>query len=365
MATRAEKRVYGTGSLKRVGNIWHARYYDSAGIRRSESTKKSDEKQALRFLQKRLGQIAAGLAPEPKRNVGKMAKTYFAHLEVTSENIDSNLPAPTRAWRMRAKKKEFQHQKRRWELHLEPHFGGARKVASQALDGYVTVRRKEKASDGTIQRELSLLQRILNYNEARDIPKFPRLSESLPRQGFIEEEQFQKLRDSIKDANFRKLVGLAYRYGFRDGELKNMLVRQVDFAEHTVALFKGTTKNSRARTVVMDDGTLSELRDAVHGKHSDECVFTWQAGRKRGQPIKDWRTSWESACKQAKLPKVRFHDLRRSAIRRMTRRGVPPLVARAISGHLTGSVFERYDITSRKDLAEAAKLIGDPGKIGS
>src|SRR5271170_2572851 len=133
MTKSIEKRVYGTGSLKCVGNIWHARYYDSAGLRRSESAKTSDKKQAIRFLQKRLGQIAAGLNPESKRNVNKMAKAYFAHLEVKSDSVDSNLPIPTQGWRIKAKKKEFQHQKRRWELHLEYHFGGARKVASQTL----------------------------------------------------------------------------------------------------------------------------------------------------------------------------------------------------------------------------------------
>jgi hypothetical protein len=222
------KRTYGTGNLRLIGRVWHIRFYDAAGIRRSESTKLEDESKAIRFLQKRLGQIAAGQNVEPKKNVGAMAKAYFVHLEVQSAAVDQNLPAPTRAWRARTKRRDYRMQKRRWELHLEDHFAGARKVLSQHLDDYITTRRKEQAKDSTIQRELSLLQRILNHSHVHDTPKFPRLSESLPRQGFAEDAQFDKLKEHVADKGLRSLISLAYCYGFRKEELTNLLCRPFD-----------------------------------------------------------------------------------------------------------------------------------------
>ena len=99
-------------------------------------------------------------------------------------------------------------------------------------------------------------------------------------------------------------------------------------------------------------------------------VSKGRRGPKEPRHIRAFNKAWTAACSAAGCPGRIPHDLRRTAVRNMTRRGVPERVAMQLAGHKTRSVFDRCNIVSAGDLrTAAAQLYGltgrKPGQSGT
>ena len=256
-----------------------------------------------------------------------------------------------------------------WNVHLKGFFGGmaTKQVGTTTLSRYIEMRLGEKAANGTINRELSLLQRafMLGYeSEPRKVARplrFHRLAESKPRQGFIEQKQYDALARNCSDLFLRTMLALAYSFGFRKAELiggGKKKAKQSPLKVSDVNLLAGTlqlrdSKNGESRKVALTGDTKNLLAACIAGKGPEDFVFT----RKCGKVVKDFRETWDKITLAAGVPGLLFHDLRRSAVRNMVRGGIPETVCMRISGHKTRNVFDRYNITSERDLADAARKI--------
>ena len=129
--------------------------------------------------------------------------------------------------------------------------------------------------------------------------------------------------------------------------------RDVDLAGKVVRLRPEISKNKDGRLLPLS-GELLEIIERARQMRRLDCVFVFHT---EGQAIGDFRRAWKTACKATGLNGTIVHDLRRTAVRNMVRAGIPERVAMSLSGHKTRSIFDRYNIVSEADLAQAAERL--------
>jgi integrase len=367
-------RLYGTGSLwlrkskKHPDGEYWLRYY-GRGKQQTENSHfclchdKRAESRATLLLSKRTTQAQDGTLPSTTANrtlVGDLAELLFKSMRADKlRKIPESLPVPTREWRIAQADRVIKEARARWDRHLAPVFGDrkAALVTNDDLKQYSAARLEAKARHATVNLELALLRRAYRLGfEAqprlvRELPSFPPRLAASPRAGFIEDAAFDKLLVTIEEPGLRALVLCAFRLGFRRSELQNLLVRQFD--EGWLRLFAGATKNGKPRSVKLPADVNDALAACAKGKTANDYLFTWPDGKR----IKDFRGAWVKARKAAGVPELLFHDLRRSAVRRMRKRGITTATAMLITGHLTRVVFDAYDAANAEDVAQAADKI--------
>lgn len=383
------------GELRLRGNVWWIRYYRN-GRRYEESARTTKKTEALKELQRREGAGANGVPVTPK--IGRLRFEEMAADIITDYRIN--------------KKRSADEVARRIRLHLEPFFGGKRMadITTAHVRAYVahrqaartvtrsayTIKRKDGTeltvpvstrevagvSNAEINRELTTLKRMFTLavqaGKLLHKPYIPLLREQNTRTGFFEPEQYASLIAHLP-ADIQPVVEFAYVTGWRIvSEVLPLEWRQVDFTAGEIRLDPGTTKNGEGRVFPMTDD-LRALLTRQHAEHDRlrkagqleprvffRMVAEGRGGAKKPQPIRSIGKAWASACRAAGCPGRIPHDLRRTAVRNMVRRGVPERVAMQLTGHKTRSVFERYNIVSDGDLRTAAvQLAGLTGATGT
>ena len=375
------------GQVKLRGRIWWVRYYRDG--RRYEESSHSEKKQAaIDLLKIRLGDIVKGVPVTAK--LGRLRFEEAARDVINDYRTNG--------------KRSIDEVERRIRLHLEPWFGGRRMAAITTADvrAYIVKRQADTTilrkayetvrKDGTIRcvpeqrrtitgvsnaeinRELTILKRMfsLAMQAAKLLhkPHIPLLREDNTRTGFFEPHQLSSLLAHLA-APLCPAVEFAYITGWRmASEILSLQWRQVDLKAGEVRLDAGTTKNREGRVFPMTDD-LRALLDGrrrvtkdLERKHGQiiPWVFFRLVAETRGsqpqpKPIRAFSKAWKVACVAAGCPGRIPHDLRRTAVRNMVRRGVPERVAMQLTGHKTRSVFERYNIVSDGDLRTAAEQL--------
>jgi integrase len=120
-----------------------------------------------------------------------------------------------------------------------------------------------------------------------------------------------------------------------------------------ITLDSERTKSGYDRAVPILEGDMKDWLQWSH-QNADGCERVFH---RDGVPFKEFRRSWQKACDAAGVPTLKFHDLRRTAVRNMRRAGVPQVVRTRILGHRTDSMERRYNIVDVDDIRAAKELM--------
>jgi integrase len=341
------KRVRGEGSiLRKKGSrfLWVG-YYDESGRQIQENSRTTSEREASGFLRRRLQEIEQGVPVEQAR-------------KLRYEDIREGLLLDYKTKGNRGLEVDEDGASYIWGLnHTDAFFRNkrVRSIKTDTLYKFIAKMQGEGLANATINRCLALLKRGMNIAR-RDgklsfVPFFPMLKEDNVRTGFVDHAQFTKLRNEMP-AHLRPLITFLYFTGCRIGAALSITWSQVELEDGRVLLrLEGRqTKNEEPILLPLP----IELGEELSSLPREGKVFD---GR-------NLRKAFQAACVKVGLgvktgPKVwqykglLIHDFRRSGVRNLIRSGVPRRVAMKISGHLTESTFERYNIVDSTDVREA------------
>ena len=272
----------------------------------------------------------------------------------------------------------------------------ALQLGEEAIDRYIADCLEEGTAPATVNRRLQLLGQAFRLAQRRKLlhfaPIIRRLSETgNARQGFFEDAGFKAVVTNLPDY-LKDFARFSYLTGWRKGEIASLQWVDVDRGGRVIRLRPEASKNGQGRIVALE-GDLWAIIDRRWkarrvASSTGETVLAAHVFHLDGRPVGDFRQAWQSACVKAGLGRFLcrncgtvgspcpacsetkrktdyryegpiFHDLRRTAVRNMVRAGVPERVAMQISGHRTRSIFDRYNITSERDLREAVRKTQD------
>jgi integrase len=337
-----------TGYLYKEGKSWVARvtYTDETGKRRNKKRYRPTKTEARNERDKLLRELTArgeAFLDGDKLTFQQVADRY-ADLKITEPKFIGD--------------KKIQgmksHATARLFLDVLTAYFGKRKMKSIRHIDIETFKQKRleiptrantQRSIASVNRELQLLRTIFIFAERQGWidrnpfhagdPLINRAAENRRNRILTYAEEELLLAQCIgKRAHLRPLIIAAIESGMRRGELFKLTWADVDLAQHRIIVRARNAKAGKERTAIITDRLADELRRIQKpDSKPDDLVFGITT---------DVKHSFVSACKDAGIENLHFHDLRHSFITRSAAAGILPTVSMKLAGHEDLEMHSRY-----------------------
>ena len=316
--------------LKRGGVFWNYYYID--GVRYQRSTGTGNRRMAELIAQKQREETNAHrhhiLQVDPDLTFGALAARFLANGRATVYHV--------------------QRLKR-----LLGYFSDLEvvRLTKGLTDDYRQTRRAETSvSDATVNRDLSVLRRILNWGADEGLL----LANPLGRLRLVRERRIRRIVVSLQEEqqlliaapeHIRRLSIAALDTGMRRGELLNQLWEDVDLSRRLLSVTKSKTPEGESREIPLTNRLFELLQQTTR---DSDAVFSY-----KGQPILGIKTAWKRLLKRAGLRHIRFHDLRHTFNTRLMEAGVLQEIRMALMGHSSGarvhSIYTHIELPVKRE----------------
>ncbi len=236
---------------------------------------------------------------------------------------------------------------------------------------YMRSRRDAGAGNRIINVELLCLSRAMGNTWGDLWPNVPKLPEpSDVGRALSPDEEGRLLGAAAKNKSpyVVPFIHIALCTGMRHDEIRTLQLERLDLANRELRVGKAKTAVGRGRGIPMNDDLYQAIADQVEwlertfGSPKPEwylfpfCRVVKPIDPTR--PVTTIKSAWESVRKTAGV-KCRFHDLRHTAATKMAENGTPEETMKALLGHMSKRMIERYSHirkASRRQAVEGLAL---------
>ena len=219
-----------------------------------------------------------------------------------------------------------------------------------------------RRAPGTVNRLLGNLKHILSMavdDELITTNPFARVkllhvperTERILAEG--EEDRLLDACNQVRSPFLRSSVLIALNTGMRKGEIYGLRWEQVNLVDRYIHVQNGKT-NESDRRIPMNEAVQELLSKLWKVRKGD---FVFPSPRKRGERFRDPKVGFMKAVRLAKIPHIRFHDLRHTFATRLVRSGVDIVTVQHLLGHSNVKMTSRYAHTDADAKMDAVKCL--------
>lgn len=237
---------------------------------------------------------------------------------------------------------------------LTSHFGPSMKISdisTQAIDDFILAQKGLNKANGTINRKLAALSKVLRYahetGKLKSMPIFHRQKEGKNRIRWLTDREEKDILDTLYQWGQYDVMDAAIvsiDTGMRHSEMCRIRSRDLN-AE---GLYIGVSKNGDPRLVPLTDRARKVL-EARTKDHKDH-LFPYKTDH--------WtRSVWERVRNHLELEDVVWHTFRHTTCSRLVQGGVPLPHVKEWMGHKTIITTMRYAHLAPKHLQEVVGVL--------